>query len=85
MKRSPSLILLAVLAGSVFGAVLSSFLGGLFPPGPVRSFFFQGYGFGFSPVELKLGFIALTVGLTFDITTFTVLLVALLVWAVGRL
>ena len=85
MKRSPGMLLLALLVGGVFGSVVSYYLGSLFPQGPVRSFFFQGVGLGFSPVELKLGFITLTLGLTFSITTFTVLLIVLLVWLVRRL
>ena len=34
---------------------------------------------------MKLGFITLTFGLSFALTTFTVLLIALFIWLAGRL
>jgi hypothetical protein len=79
------MILLALLTGGVFGSELSYFLGGLFPDGPVRNFFFQRLDIGIPATALKLGFINLTFGLSFAITTFTVLLIILFVWLVGRL
>jgi len=85
MKRTPGMILLAVLAGGVFGSVLSYFLKSLFPSGPVRQFFFDHVDFGIPASAIKLGFITLTFGLNFAITSFTVLLIALLVFLVGRL
>lgn len=84
-KRTPGMILLGVLGGGIFGSVISYFLAGVFPEGPVRSFFFQHVDFGIPAFVLKLGFISLTFGLSFSITTFTVLLIALLVWLVGLL
>lgn len=85
MKRTPGMILLALVTGGVFGSVLSYFLGGLFPSGPVRSFFFQRLDIGIPATALKLGFMTITLGFSLALTTFTVLLIVLLVWLVGRL
>jgi hypothetical protein len=85
MKRRPGMILLAILTGGVFGSVLSFFFKGLFPNGPVRQFFFQGIEVGIPASALKLGFITLTFGLHLNITSFTVLLIILFVYLVGRL
>jgi hypothetical protein len=85
MKRTPAMILLAIALGGVLGSVLSYFLGGLFPDGPVRNFFFQRLDIGIPATAMKLGFITLTFGLSFAITTFTVLLIALFIWLAGRL
>lgn len=85
MKRPPGMILLALLAGGVSGSVLSYFLSGLFPEGPVRQFFFQHVDVGIPASALKLGFITLTFGLNFSITSFTVLLMILFVYLAGRL
>lgn len=85
MKRRPGMVILAIIFGGVSGSVLSFFLKELFPEGPVRQFFFQSVEIGLPASTLKLGFITLTFGLSFAITTFTVLLIILFIYLTGRL
>ena len=85
MKRKPGWVILALAVGGVFGTVLSYFFKGLFPDGPVRQFFFQSAQIGVPATIVKLGFFSLTFGLTLDITTFTVLLIVLFIFLVGKL
>ncbi len=80
--RSIGLLILAVLVAVVAGSVLSYFLGGLFPAGPVRDFFFKSLDIGIPAFTVSLGFAKLTFGLAFSVTTFAVILVvvALYFW-----
>jgi hypothetical protein len=78
--RSVGLLLLAVVVAGVAGSVLSHFLAGLFPAGPVRDFFFKAVQVGVPTATVNLGFATLTFGLAFAVTTLAVILVALAVY-----
>lgn len=78
--RSIGLLILAVVVGGIAGSIVSYFLAGLFPAGPVRDFFFKSVQIGLRSFTLDLGFATLTFGLSFAITTFAVLLVVLAVY-----
>ncbi|MEO0079549.1 MAG: DUF4321 domain-containing protein [candidate division WOR-3 bacterium] len=75
--RSIGLLVLAVLIAGIAGSILSYFLAGLFPAGPVRDFFFKSVSVGIPTLTVNLGFATLTFGLSFAVTTFAVVLVAL--------
>lgn len=75
--RSVGLLVLAVIVAGVTGSVVSHFLAGVFPPGPVRDFFFKSLPFGIPTVSASLGFAAVTFGLSVSVTTVAVLLIIL--------
>jgi hypothetical protein len=79
-SRSPGLLVLLVVVAGVLGSVLSHFLGGVFPVGPVRDFFFKSLSIGVPTFTADLGFASLTFGLAFSITSFSVILVGLAVY-----
>jgi hypothetical protein len=83
--RSIPLLLLAVVVAGISGSVLSYFLGGLFPPGPVRSFFFGFAHVGTPNLALDLEFVKVGFSLQFSISTFAVLLIAVAVYLWYRL
>lgn len=78
--RSIGLLILAVVVGGIAGSIVSYFLAGLFPAGPVRDFFFKSVSIGLRSFTLELGFATLTFGISFAITTFAVLLVVLAIY-----
>lgn len=78
--RSIALLVLAVVVATVAGSVLSFFLSGLFPAGPVRDFFFKAVQVGISTATLNLGFATVTFGLTFSVSSLVVILVVLVVY-----
>jgi hypothetical protein len=78
--RSIGLLVLAVLVTGIAGSVVSYFLSGLFPAGPVRDFFFKSLPIGIPTFTVNLGFAAFTLGLSFSVTTVAVLLIALAVY-----
>ncbi|MEO0009940.1 MAG: DUF4321 domain-containing protein [candidate division WOR-3 bacterium] len=78
--RSVGLLIVAIVVAAVSGSVISYFVAGVFPLGPVRDFFFKAVQFGVRELVLNLGFATVSFGLSFYITTFTVLLVVLAVY-----
>ncbi|MEO0073749.1 MAG: hypothetical protein ABIK43_03710 [candidate division WOR-3 bacterium] len=78
--RSIALLVLAVIVATVAGSVLSFFLSGLFPAGPVRDFFFKAVQVGIPTATVSLGFATFTFGLTIAVTSMVVLLIALAVY-----
>jgi len=78
--RSVGLLVLAVLVAGVSGSVVSYFLAGLFPVGPVRDFFFKALPVGVPTLTVNLGFATFTLGVSLSVTTVAVLLVALAVY-----
>jgi hypothetical protein len=78
--RSAWLLVLSIAVAGIVGSVLSYFLAGLFPTGPVRDFFFKALDIGIPTFKVSLGFLAFTFGLTFSISTFAVLLVGLAIY-----
>lgn len=78
--RSIGLLILAIVVAAVSGSVISFFVAGVVPHGPVKDFFFKALQFGVPEFVLSLGFATVRFGLAFSITTFTVLLVALAVY-----
>jgi len=75
--RSTGLLVLAVVLAGVLGSVLSYYLAGVFPEGPVRDFFFKAVTVGVPSFQLDLGFASFTFGLSFAVTTLVAVLVAL--------
>lgn len=84
-KRNFKTIILGILLGGIIGSALSHFLGDLFPPGPVKSFFFNALKIGFSTVHINLGFIALSIGVFFNITFLTIAFVFLMIYLLYKL
>lgn len=78
--RSIGLLVLAVIVAGVSGSVVSHFMAGAFPAGPVRDFFFKSLGVGIPTVAVDLGFAAVTFGLSISVTTVAVLLMLLAVY-----
>ncbi len=78
--RSIGLLVIAVLVAGVSGSVVSYFLAGLFPFGPVRDFFFKSVAIGVPTLTVNLGFASFTVGLCLSVSTVVVLLVGLAVY-----
>jgi hypothetical protein len=75
--RSIGLLVITIVVAAVSGSVISFFLSGIFPAGPVKDFFFKALEFGVRTVVLNLGFATLSFGLSFAITFFTIMLVLL--------
>ncbi len=84
-RRNVGIIILVIVVSAIFGSVLSNFLGGLFPAGPVRNFFFKALQVGIPTLTLNLGFLTLNFGFTLAITTFTVIIVILSLYLLHRL
>jgi hypothetical protein len=78
--RSVGLLVLVVVVAGIVGSVVSYFMAGVFPHGPVRDFFFKSLAVGIPTVILNLGFATLTFGLSFAVTTVAVLLVVLAIY-----
>jgi len=78
--RSVGLLVLAVVVAGIVGSVVSYFMSGVFPAGPVRDFFFKSLAIGIPAFTLNLGFLTLTFGLSFAVTTVAVLLVVLAIY-----
>jgi hypothetical protein len=78
--RSIGLLVLAVIVAGIVGSVVSYFMAGVFPHGPVRDFFFKSLAIGIPNFTLSLGFLTLTFGLSFAVTTVAVLLVVLAIY-----
>ncbi|MEO0099010.1 MAG: hypothetical protein ABIK99_06670 [candidate division WOR-3 bacterium] len=80
VKRGIGFIILLIITGGILGSAFSQYLSTLFPPGPVRDFFFKAIRFGLENLNLNLGFLHLAFGFTFNITAFTALFVFFLLY-----
>jgi hypothetical protein len=78
--RSVGLLVLSVIVAGIVGSVVSYFMAGVFPHGPVRDFFFKSLAIGIPTFTLNLGFATLTFGLSFAVTTVAALLVVLAIY-----
>jgi len=78
--RSVGLLALTVLVAGIAGSIISYFVSGVFPAGPVRDFFFKSVAVGIPTLTVGLGFATVTFGLSFAVTVFAVLLVVLAVY-----
>lgn len=84
-KRNLNTIIIGIMIGGIVGSALSYFLGSIFPPGPVKGFFFNALKIGFSTVHINLGFIALSFGLFINITVLTVVFIFLMIYLLYKL
>lgn len=84
-KRNLRTIILGIVIGGTIGSALSFFFGSIFPPGPVKGFFFNALKIGFSTVHINLGFIVLSFGLFFNITILTIIFVFLMIYLLYKL
>jgi hypothetical protein len=84
-KRKVGVIILGIILGSIIGSALSYILSGVFPKGPVNSFFFNPLRVGFSTVNIDIGFIAFTLGLHINITTITIAFIFLMIYLLYKL
>ncbi len=84
-RRNIGIIILAIVIGAIIGSVLSHFLGGLFPAGPVKDFFFKPLKIGIPQLTLNLHFLSITFGFTLSISTFTVIVIILALYLLHRL
>ena len=78
--RPVRLLVLMIVVAGVVGSVLSHFLAGAFPSGPVRDFFFKALSVGVPAFSVNLGFLVFTFGVAFSISTFAVILVGLAIY-----
>lgn len=80
--RSVGLLVFGIVVAGIVGSVVSHFLAGAFPAGPVRDFFFKSLDIGVPAFSVNLGFAKFTFGLAFSVSTFAVMLVllALYLW-----
>lgn len=78
--RSVGLLVLAVIVAGIIGSVVSFFVAGAFPAGPVRDFFFLSRDIGIPTFTVNLGFVVFTLGLTFSVAAFTVIFITLAVY-----
>ncbi len=78
--RSIGLLLLAVITAGALGSVVSYYMSGAFPAGPVRDFFFKALDIGVPAFTINLGFAKFTFGIALSVTTFAVILVGLSVY-----
>jgi len=84
-RRKLANIIWGVLIGGIIGSALSYFLGGIFPKGPVKAFFFNALKIGFSPAKIDLGFFNLTIGIGINITVLTVIFIFLAMYLLHKL
>ncbi|MGQ9664408.1 MAG: hypothetical protein ACUVQ3_05605 [bacterium] len=84
-KRNFRTIIFGIIIGGIIGSALSYFLGNIFPPGPVKSFFFNALKIGFSTVHINLGFVALSIGLFINITVLTIVFIFLMIYLLYKL
>ncbi|MEO0114247.1 MAG: DUF4321 domain-containing protein [candidate division WOR-3 bacterium] len=84
-RRNVGIIILAIVIGAIIGSVLSHFLGGLFPEGPVKDFFFKPLKIGIPQLTLNLHFLTIAFGFTLSISTFTVIVIILALYLLHRL
>jgi|UniRef100_A0A7C6AA23 hypothetical protein len=84
-RRNIGIIILSIVIGAIIGSVLSHFLSGLFPAGPVKDFFFKPLKIGIPQLTLNLQFLVLSFGFTLGISIFTVIVVILALYLLHRL
>lgn len=78
--RSVGLLVLAIVVAGVLGSVISHFVAGAFPDGPVRDFFFKSLSVGIPTLTVNLGFASFTFGLSLSVTTAAILLIVLAIY-----
>ena len=84
-RRRTGVILLAIVIGGIVGSGLSFLLGNIFPPGPVRDFFFKTLKVGFSDLAINLGFIGFQLGLFIHVSIMTIVAVFVTIYLLYRL
>lgn len=84
-RRRTSVILLAILIGGIIGSALSFILGDIFPPGPVRDFFFKSIKVGFSDLKVDIGFFGFQFGIFIKISILAVVSVFVTIYVLHRL
>jgi len=78
--RSIGLLVLAIITAGALGSIVSYYMAGAFPAGPVRDFFFKALDIGVPDFTVNLGFAKFTFGLAISVTFFAVILVGLAVY-----
>ena len=84
MRRGRGLLILSILIGAVIGSAITYIFGGLFPSGPVRSFFFKSLSIGFDGLKISLGFLIFTLSLWFKISIMTIISVFVVVYLLRK-
>ncbi len=84
-RRKIGNILLGVVIGGIIGSALSYLLSGVFPKGPVKSFFFSALKVGFDTVKVNLGFFSFSLGLSINITLLTIIFIFITIYLLHKL
>lgn len=64
ISKRVGLTLFIIFLGSILGGAVGELIGAFVPEGPVKSFFLNYVGLGFSPITVNLHIIQFTIGLT---------------------
>lgn len=71
---------MVVVVGCVLGALASELLGAILPRGVIREFFVRSFSPSLGPMEVNLGVLSLTLGLSLKVTVASVLGILLAVY-----
>lgn len=77
-------MVLAIIIGAIIGSATTYIIGGLFPAGPVRTFFFKSIRIGFSGLKLSLGFLSIDLSLWFSISLITIIVVFVVIYLLRK-
>ncbi|MCU0610554.1 MAG: DUF4321 domain-containing protein [Candidatus Eisenbacteria bacterium] len=72
-SRPVGILILVLVVGSIFGALVSQLIGLVLPQGVIRDFFVRGFQPQFGPLSVDLGVIGFTLGFTLKLTVASVL------------
>lgn len=72
-SRPLGILILVLIVGSIFGALVSQLIGIILPHGVIRDFFVKGFHPQFGPLAVDVGVIGFTIGFTLRVTVASVL------------
>lgn len=72
-SRPLGILVLVLVVGSIFGALVSQLIGIILPDGVIRDFFVKGFQPHFGPLSFDLGVIGFTFGFTMHLTVASIL------------